>query len=164
MEVYRSRRLSVEEKQVSLPDGRVRDYVVVHPGPAVAMLPVMGENCLLIRQYRYAVDRYLYEVPAGTMEDGETPEGTARREMIEETGYAAGTLVPVGPILTTPGFSDEQIHLFLATDLTPSSLYGQDDDEVIEVERLSFVEAWSMVMNGTITDAKTICLLAKVRG
>jgi ADP-ribose pyrophosphatase len=164
MEVYRSRRLSVEEKQVSLPDGQVRDYVFVHPGSAVAMLPVIGGDCLLIRQYRYAVDRYLYEVPAGTMEVGEMPEETAHREMIEETGYAAGTLVPVGTILTTPGFSDEQIHLFRATDLTPSSLYEQDEDEVIEVQRLPLTEAWTMVMDGTITDAKTICLLAQCRG
>jgi ADP-ribose pyrophosphatase len=164
MEVFRSRRLSVEEKQVSLPDGRVRDYVVVHPGPAVAMLPVIGEDCLLIRQYRYAIDQYLYEVPAGTMEPGETPVETAHREMIEETGFAAGRLAAMGTILTTPGFSDEQIHLFLATDLVPSSLYQQDEDEVIEVERLSLIRAWAMVMDGTITDAKTICLLAQCRG
>lgn len=164
MEVFRSRRLSVEVKQVSLPDGRVRDYVVVHPGAAVAMLPVIGEDCLLIRQYRYAIDQYLYEVPAGTMEPGETPIETAHREMIEETGFAAGRLATVGTILTTPGFSDEQIHLFKATDLVSSSLYRPDDDEVIEVQRLSLTGAWAMVMNGTITDAKTICLLAQCRG
>lgn len=164
MEVFRSRRLSVEEKQVSLPDGRVRDYVVVHPGAAVAMLPIIGEDCLLIRQYRYAIDRYLYEVPAGTMEPGETPLSTAHREMIEETGFAAGSLAAVGTILTTPGFSDEQIYLFKATDLVPSSLYQQDEDEVIEVQRFPLTRAWAMVMNGTITDAKTICLLAQCRG
>ena len=142
-----------------LPNGVEKDAVIVHPKGAVAILPVTETGYLLLRQYRYAVGQYIYEAPAGTMEDGEDPQETARRELIEEAGMAAKTLVPRGFIYTTPGFTDEKIWLFEARGLTSSDEFQKDADEVIEVKSVTREETDAMVENGTICDAKTICLL-----
>ena len=92
-----------------------------------------GERCKLIRQYRYAIDDYILEAPAGALEQNEDPRHAAGRELIEETGFAALTIEPRGYIITTPGYTDEKIYLFEARGLTPSEAYGKDEDEVIEV-------------------------------
>jgi ADP-ribose pyrophosphatase len=160
MEIYRGKRLAVERKNVTLPDGSTRERLVVHPGDAVAMLPIREDGCCyLIRQYRYAIGEYIYEVPAGTIDPGETPLETARRELIEETGMQALTFIPRGYIHTTPGFTDERIHLFEAHDLTPADAYHHDEDEVIELVRFPLHEVEAMIADGRINDAKTICLV-----
>jgi ADP-ribose pyrophosphatase len=160
MEIYRNRRLSVETKEITYPDGRRSDGVLVHPGDAVIILPGCGDSSwLLIRQYRFAIDSYILEAPAGTMEPGESPEETARRELIEETGFEPGTLIGRGFIYTTPGFTDEKIHLFEAGDLTPSDRYSQDEDEYIELVRVSGPDLVAMCRDGRITDAKTISVI-----
>jgi ADP-ribose pyrophosphatase len=164
MEIYRGRRLTVEKQVIRLPDGRTKEKVVVKPGDAVAMLPVDGDDCLLIRQYRFAVGEYLYEAPAGTMEPGETPLETARRELIEETGHAGGTFIPRGTIFTTPGFTTERLHLFEVRDLAPSDEGRKDEDEVIEVVRIPKGEVMAMALDGRICDAKTICLVHRCLG
>ena len=158
MEIFRGRRLWIEKMQVRLPNGIEREKVIVHPGNAVAVLPVDGDRCKLLRQYRYAVGQYIYEAPAGTMEEGEDPRETAHRELIEETGFRAETIVPKGFIYTTPGFTDEKIFLYLARDLSPSDEYGKDEDEVIEVVDVALHDIPGMIHDGTIVDAKTICL------
>ena len=159
MEIFRGRRLWIERTQIQLPNGMEREKVIVHPGNAVAILPVNGDRCKLLRQYRYAVGQYIYEVPAGTMEEGEDPMETAHRELIEETGFRAATIVPKGFIYTTPGFTDERIFLYLARDLSPSDEYGKDEDEVIEVVDVALQDIPGMIRDGTICDAKTICLV-----
>ena len=159
MEIYRGKRLSIEKRTITLPSGTHKDKIIVHPGNAVAILPVTREGYKLLRQYRYAIGKYIVEAPAGTMEEGETPEQTAHRELIEETGFAARTLISRGYIYTTPGFTDEIIHLFEARDLSPSSEFSRDEDEMIEVFDAGFQDTEHMIHDGTIADAKTICLI-----
>ena len=159
MEIYRGRKLWIESKKLVLPNGVEKDAVIVHPKGAVAILPVTETGYLLLRQFRYAVNQYICEAPAGTMEDGEDPIETARRELIEEAGVAAATMIPRGFIYTTPGFTDEKIWLFEARGLTSSDEFQKDADEVIEVKSVTREETDAMVENGTICDAKTICLL-----
>jgi ADP-ribose pyrophosphatase len=160
VEIYRGKRLSVERKVVTLPGGSTRERLVVHPGDAVAVLPIREDGCCyLIRQYRFALDRSICEVPAGTMEPGEIPLETAHRELIEETGMQALTFIPRGFIFTTPGFTDERIHLFEAHGLTPSDAYHPDEDEVIERVMIPLAEVEAMIADGRINDAKTICLV-----
>jgi ADP-ribose pyrophosphatase len=149
---------------IRLPDGRTKEKVIVKPGDAVAMLPVDGDDCLLIRQYRFAIGEYLYEAPAGTMEPGETPLETAQRELIEETGHTAGTFIPRGSIFTTPGFTTERLHLFEVRDLSPSVDGQKDEDEIIEVMRIPKAEVQAMADDGRICDAKTICLVHRCLG
>ena len=163
MEIFRGGKLWIEKKKVHLPNGMEREQVIIHPKGAVAILPVTETGYLLLRQYRYAVGQYIYEAPAGTLEDGEEPIETARRELIEEAGVAAKTLVPRGFIYTTPGFTDEKIWLFEARGLTPSDEFQKDADEVIEVKSVTREETDAMVQNGSICDAKTICLLHRFR-
>ncbi len=165
MELYRGTRLSIEKREVTLPGGKVVERVMVHPGDAVAILPVIGDaSCYLLRQFRFAVGEYIYEAPAGTLNPGESPLDTARRELIEETGFQADTFISRGYILTTPGFTDERIHLFEAHNLTPSCEYEKDEDEVIEVVKVAFTELDAMISDGRINDAKTICLAYRCIG
>jgi ADP-ribose pyrophosphatase len=164
MEIFRGRRLWIEQREVVLPNGLARQKVIVHPSNAVAILPIDGDSCKLIRQYRYAIDDYILEVPAGALEWGEDPLAAAGRELIEETGFAAGTIEPKGFIITTPGYTDEKIFLYEARGLMPSREFGKDDDEVIEVVDIPVSDLPGMVRNGTITDAKTICLICRCLG
>jgi len=159
MEIYRGRRLWVEKSIIRFPNGIEREKVIIHPGHAVAILPIDNDRCKLLRQYRYAIGDYIYEAPAGTMEPDEKPEETAHRELIEETGFAAKTIISKGFIYSTPGFTDEKIFLFEARDLYPSSEFGKDEDELIEVVDVAINDLNTMIDNGTICDAKTICLI-----
>ncbi len=165
MELYRGTRLSVEKIRVRFPDGQERERVVIHPGDAVAVLPIRADmSCYLIRQYRFAIGEYILEAPAGTLNAGEMPEETAHRELIEETGFQATTLIPRGFLYTTPGFTDERIFLFEAHGLSPSCLYQKDEDEDIEVIRVPFADLPAMIQDGRISDAKTIALVYRCIG
>jgi ADP-ribose pyrophosphatase len=164
-ELYRGRRLSVESRIFPLPTGKSVEKIVVHPGDAVAMLPITADGtCYLIRQYRFAVGGYILEAPAGTLNPGEDPLDAAHRELIEETGYQAGILTPRGFIYTTPGFTDERIFLYEARDLSPSNLFHQDEDEIIELAPVRREELRPMIMDGRIVDAKTISLIFRCFG
>lgn len=163
MEIFRGRKFWIENSPVKFPNGVVQDKVIVHPKNAVAILPVTPTGYKLLRQYRYAVGQYIYEAPAGTMEDGEKPAETAYRELIEEAGVAAKTMIPRGFIYTTPGFTDEKIFLFEARDLVPSDEFHKDPDEVIEVMDVTKDNMDTMIRDGTVCDAKTICLIHQCR-
>ena len=163
MEIWRGRRLWIERRSLELPSG-TKEYVVVHPGGAVAILPVDGDEVVLIRQYRAAIGEWILEAPAGTLEEGEAPEVCAGRELIEETGLSAAELVPLGAIYTTPGFTDEVIHLYLGRGLAPCTDFEKDEDEQIEVARFPADEVRAMALDGRIRDAKTLCLVQRGLG
>jgi len=154
--VYRGRIFDVFLEKVVLPNGMTKDREVIrHPG-AAAMVPLLGDGrVILIKQYRHAVDRFLWEIPAGTLERGENPLECARRELVEEIGYSAATLEKITEILPAPGYTDERIHIFIATGLTPAP-QDLDEDEVLEIEPTPFDRAIEMIGQGHIQDAKTI--------
>ncbi len=158
-EIYRGRVVKLYIESFDLPDGRPASIELVrHPG-AAAVVPLTRDDCvLLIHQFRHAAGGFIYEVPAGKLDAGEPPDVCARRELAEEAGVDAGTLQALGSILTTPGFTDEVIHLYLATDLTPAH-QKLDDDEVLTVERVPFREALDMCVRGALRDAKSMCAL-----
>ena len=165
MELFRGKRLQVEQVEYTLPDGRRKEGVIVHPGDAVVVLPKCGDSRWhLIRQYRFAVGSYILEAPAGKLEPGEVPVETAKRELIEETGYHAGEMDEKGWIYTTPGFSDEKLHLFEARNLTPSDAYEKDEDELIELVTVTGRELQEMCLDGRVSDAKTISVVYRCLG
>ncbi len=133
----------------------VRREVVRHPGAVVIVAVDESDRVVMVRQYRYAVDQALLELPAGTREPGETPEETAARELREETGYRARKLTQLGTIFSAPGFCDEQLSVFLATGLVPGPT-DADEGEDIEVVHLPLAEAESMLVRGAFLDAKTV--------
>ncbi|MDD1661761.1 MAG: NUDIX hydrolase [Methanomicrobiales archaeon] len=163
-EIYRGKRLRVVKELYRLPSGREKERVVIHPGDAAAMLPIEGDSCILLRQFRFAIGEYLCEAPAGTMDPGETPVETAQRELIEETGFSGKEFISRGFIYTTPGFTTEKIHLFEVRGLSPSGKFGKDEDEEIEVVRVPVSEVLAMVRDGRIRDAKTIALAVRCLG
>jgi ADP-ribose pyrophosphatase len=114
---------------------------------------------ILIRQYRYAGDGYIWEVPAGTLQPGEVPAACARRELAEEAGVEASEVVPLGSILTTPGFCDERIHLFLARGLRVVATRHDHDEVITEVRWLEWPAVFGMIESGEIVDAKSLVAL-----
>jgi ADP-ribose pyrophosphatase len=143
------------------PDGRihVRD-IVDHPG-AIAVVPIDGDDVYLVRQFRHAAGRALLEIPAGTRDrlgDGtlEAPDATARRELAEETGFHAGSWRHLGSFWTAPGFASEEMHLYLARELTPVAGHTPDPDERLDLVRLPWREAVELADSGQIEDAKTL--------
>lgn len=154
-EIYQSRVFRIRQDTLLTGQGKelIRD-VVVHPG-AVCIVAVEGGDLLFVRQYRHAAGRELLELVAGTLEPGEDPEETAARELQEEAGFKAGKLTKLGQIYSAPGFCSELLHLYLAEELTPSRLPG-DEDEEIEVERIPLEQALAMIDRGEFQDAKTV--------
>lgn len=154
--VFSGSLLTVYRDTVELPNGKTATRELIqHPG-AVAVVPVRNDGkILLVRQYRYPVGRLTLEIPAGKLEQGEVPEDCAKRELEEETGYQAGKFRRLSSVLTTPGFTNELIHLYVAEDLV---LTGQnpDEDEFIDVEAFSKEEIKTMIENGTLCDAKSL--------
>jgi len=157
--VFRGRVAEVHKVGVRMPDGRVVQRDFLHYGGAAVVLPILADgSVVLIRNYRFAVQETLYELPAGMLNGGEPPEAGAARELTEETGYTAGRLEKLGAFFTGPGTCDEQIHAFLATDLAagPQRLEAY---EQIELAILPAGEVRRMVADGRIHDAKTIAAL-----
>jgi ADP-ribose pyrophosphatase len=168
--IHRGRIVDLSVDTVRFPDGSTGELELIRHSGAAAVLPVLGDPAgpdpliLLIRQYRYAAGGYMLEVPAGRPDGpGEEWEACARRELEEETGLIAGSIEFMTTIHTTPGFTDEQIRLFLATGCTTGS-EKKDDDEFIEPVTLPISEALEKVRSGEITDAKTICTLLFAAG
>jgi ADP-ribose pyrophosphatase len=132
--------------------------VVRHPGGAGA-LPLFDDGRVaLVKQYRHPARRDLLEIPAGKIEDGETPETCAAREVEQEIGFRAGRIEKLAEFYSTPGFCEEKLHVYLATHLTPSS-QALDHDELVEVVYLPFAEAAQVAERGGIEDSKTIIAL-----
>jgi len=158
-EIYSGRIFSVRMDRLHFNDGKEVTMEVVRHGGAAAVVPVRGDGRLvLIRQFRYTVDRYIWEVPAGKLDAGEESDACAARELEEETGYRAGRIEKIGSILTTPGFSDEKINLFIASDLQKTKR-NLEPDEFIDVVDVTIDEALDKIEHGEIEDSKTVIAL-----
>ena len=160
-EIFHGRILNLRVDEVQLQNGHTSTREIVeHPG-AVAILPLLENgDVLLVKQYRKPIEEFLLEVPAGKLEPNEEPLECAKRELEEETGYRAKKWKYLGYIYTTPGFSNEKIHLYLAKDLE-QTFQNTDEDEFIEVIRLSEKEALDLIREGEIVDSKTICIFLR---
>lgn len=157
--VFEGRLLKVDEEEIRLPRGKSAVLETIrHPGAAAVVPFVDQETVLLIRQYRHAAGGFIVEVPAGKLDQGEGPEPCALREIEEETGYRAGRLIPLGSILTTPGFTDEVIWLYEAHDLRAGK-QNLGPDEVLELLPTGLAEAVGWIGTGKIRDGKTVAAL-----
>jgi ADP-ribose pyrophosphatase len=167
--VYSGRVIDLNIDQVRFPDGSVGELEIIRHSGASAVVPFVSEptgddpQIILIHQYRYAANGYVYEVPAGRLEPGEAPEVCAHRELEEETGCRAERVERLTTIYTTPGFTDERIHLFAAYGLTAGKVQ-RDADEFIQVKTMPLSEALAMISRGEIVDGKTISALLFVAG
>ena len=158
--IFTGRVINLDADVVRYPDGTEGELEIIrHPG-ASAIVPFLSDprgadpQIMLLRQYRYATDGYLYEIPAGRVNAGEAPKDCAARELLEETGCTAERMEPLTSMWTTPGFTDERIHLFFASGLTRGEA-RREADEFIQVETVSLSRALAMVKSGEIQDAKT---------
>ncbi len=160
--VYQGKVVTLNVDTVCLPNKHTIDLEVIrHPGTA-AVVPLKEDGTvILIRQFRHAADGFIYEIPAGKLHPQEDPLDCAARELEEEIGYKAGQFALLSSIFTAPGFADEVIHVYLATDLTRGT-QNLDQDEVLEVVEMPLREAIHKIQDGTIRDAKTIVGLQAV--
>lgn len=158
-ELLRARKFTVERREYDVPGvGTVQRELVVHPG-AVLILPVLSaDQVVLIQNYRFAVPGELLELPAGTLEAGEEPIVCAARELEEETGYVADRLEPLCQFYTTPGFTNEFMHCFVATGLTLKAQKCEETEQ-IRVQPMSLADALDACADGRIKDGKTIASL-----
>lgn len=154
--VFKGRIVDLRIDTVLLPDGKESTREIVKHAEAVAVVAVDEEkNIYMVRQYRKPVEKVLLEIPAGIMNEGEEPLDAAKRELEEEAGFKAEGWEKITSFYTAPGFTDEKIHLFLATKLV-KGLVNPDEDEFVEVEVLPLDKAYQMVLEGNISDAKSI--------
>ncbi|GBC93689.1 ADP-ribose pyrophosphatase [bacterium HR15] len=154
--LYRGRVVTLRIDTVRLPNGHITQREIVEHRGAVAIVPLLDENTvLLIRQYRQAVGETLLEIPAGTLEPGELPDQCAQRELQEETGYRAGTMRHLFSQYLAPGYSQEVLHVYLAEQLTPAR-QQTDEDETVEIVPTPLQQIEPMILTGQIKDAKTI--------
>lgn len=157
--VFHGKAFDVRVDQLRLPDGRSTRIEVVEHGGAVTLLPRDAEGRLwFVRQYRHPAGKRLLELPAGTLEPGEPPEQCARRECREEIGMEPGDLRRLGGFYLAPGYSTEYLHVFLATQLHPSPLPG-DEDEHLQIEALTLEQALQHMRSGALEDAKSLAAL-----
>ena len=168
-EVYKGKIVTLARDTVRYPDDSTVEFEIArHPG-ASAIVPFLNDprgeepQVLLLRQFRYAAGGYLYEIPAGRLDEGETPLDCAVRELREETGCTAQIIEPLTVILTTPGFTDEMIHIFMATGLTHGPP-NREADEFVDLVTLRLSEALEYIHRGEITDVKTAFALLYVAG
>jgi len=154
--VYRGRAIHIRVDGVAKPNGTKTTREVVEHVDCVVILPIDSSgNILLVRQYRHAVDKELLELPAGSIDPGETPEEAATRELREETGYKPGKLEKLGGFYAAPGYCTEYLHFFRASQLERSPLTAEDTDE-IDLVPISAGEVPGLIASGQICDAKTI--------
>src|SRR5712692_298697 len=159
---YKGNHIQVREDRVVEPAGyEAWREIVVHPGAVCIVARPNPDEVILIRQYRHATGRELLEIPAGTLHNGEDPLECAFRELEEETGYRAKVMAERARFWTTPGFTNEFMYLYEATDLTKTQI-NPDEDEVIEVDIVGRSEALQMAADGRIQDAKSILGLLRV--
>jgi len=164
--VFKGRVFSVEVERRRFPNGQRHEVAIVRHPPAVVVIPIASDGrVVLIRQYRASIDREMWEVPAGSVDLGEEPEAAARRECEEETGRVPGRVERLGAWYPTPGYCDEEMIFFRATDLhapPPNSVHKPDPDEDITAQLFTMAEAHAMVARGEIVDLKTAYALTLI--
>jgi len=166
---YSGRIINLDVDLVEYPNGSTGELEMIrHPG-ASAVVPFLSDpagkdpQLLLIKQYRYAADGWMYEIPAGRLDPGEDPATCAARELREETGCTAREMKRLITMYTTPGFTDERIHIFLATGLTQGAT-AHESDEFLSCETVGLQRALSMIQSGEINDGKTVVGLLYAAG
>jgi ADP-ribose pyrophosphatase len=165
---YSGRVIHLDHDTVSFPDGSTGTLEMIrHPG-ASAVVPMLDRptdpdpRVVLIRQFRHAANDFIWEIPAGTLQPGESPDQCARRELTEEAGCRAGRLRHLTSVFTTPGFTDEVIHLYLASELVRGRA-KPEDDEFLTVHEFPWSEVGRMIRGGEIRDAKSLTALMYVQ-
>ncbi len=155
-EIYKGKHFSFVTEDITLPNGVTSEIAMVrHPG-STAIVPLLDDHTVvMIWQYRHPIREYVIEIPAGTMEPGESPLNCAKRELEEETGFKANELVELSHIHMLPAYSDEKIYLYLAKNLSVSQ-QNLDEGEIIHTVKYSLDETMRLINNGRITDALTI--------
>lgn len=147
---------TIQRDHVKTPDGRQTTYDIIHHGGSVLIVPIDQDgNLLFVRQYRHAARKDLLELPAGTLDEGESPQVCAARELREETGFAAGRLDKIGEFYLAPGYSSEYMTVFIARDLKPDPL-EHDVDEFLTLEKIPVERAIELATRGEFPDAKTL--------
>jgi ADP-ribose pyrophosphatase len=162
--VFKGKVFAVDRDTVKMPSGKTITVDVVRHAKSVVLVPVPEPGkIILIRQYRYAVNAFLWELPAGSVDDGETPDEAARRECHEEIGLVPSTVVRLSALYPTPGYCDEEMVFFRLSGLeTPEAHAEVDEDEDIEARTFELREARDMIRSGEITDMKTMVGLALI--
>lgn len=154
--VFEGRIVSLAQETARLPNGkRMAIDVVRHPGGAAAVAIDKRNRVCLLRQYRPVFDEWIWELPAGKLDHGEPPAGTAQRELIEEAGVTASDWIPLGAVISSPGVFTETVHLFLARDLARTAT-AKEEHELIEVHWVPLAKAIERASNGDISDSKTV--------
>ncbi|HVF39321.1 MAG TPA: NUDIX hydrolase [Gemmatimonadaceae bacterium] len=167
--IYTGRVLNLDIDTVQFPNGSTGELEIIRHSGASAIVPFVSDplgpdpQVLLIRQFRYAANGYVYEIPAGRLDPGEEPITCAHRELREETGCTAQRIERLFTMFTTPGFTDERIHVFLATGLVLGPT-EHDTDEFLEVQTVALSKALSMIESGAIQDGKTALALLFIAG
>lgn len=160
---FTGRIVEVRVDQIELPNGKpAKREVVAHPG-GVCILPLHEDNTVtVVRQYRYPFGKVITELPAGKLDKGEAPRLCALRELEEEAGLVPAELMDLGALLSSPGFSDEVLHMYLARGLTQKPCHP-DEDEFLELDRVPFAQLLGAVMSGELEDAKTVAAVLKTK-
>jgi ADP-ribose pyrophosphatase len=154
--IYQGKIVGLRVDTVELPSGGTTKREIVEHAACTAIVALdSGDNVLLVRQYRKAVEKFLLEIPAGLLEQGEELLGCAQRELEEETGFSAGRWEKLGSFYSSPGFCTEDMHLYLATGLSPAKREA-DDDEDIELVRTPLADIPELIASGEIIDAKSV--------
>ena len=167
--VYSGKVINVDIDQVRFPNGSTGELEMVRHSGASAILPFLSDpagddpQVMLIKQYRYAAEQFLYEIPAGRLDPGEDPAACAKRELMEETGCSAARIERLFTMYTTPGFTDERIHVFMGVGLTQGKAQ-READEFLEVETMPLSRALELVRDGEIPDGKTAFALLYAAG
>lgn len=163
--VYLGKILTVQKDVVTLPNGaNACREVVRHNGACCVVAMDDEKNLFLVRQFRYALNKEFLELPAGKLDViGESPLDAAKRELFEETGVKANNWIDLGTIYPSPGYCDEVIYLYVATDLIQENSLHLDEGEFLQVEKYSFDEIFEEILYGTIRDSKTICAILKLK-
>ena len=155
-QIYDGRILKLRLDTVKLPSGRVTKREIVEHDDSIAIVAIDGDdNVLLVKQFRKAVEKEVLEIPAGGIEPGEEPVAAVKRELREETGFLPQRVERIGGFYTSPGYSSEFLHLFVASDLTPEKLQAEDT-ESIKVERVPISRILELIRTGAINDAKSV--------
>jgi len=158
--VFKGKLLKVFVKKVRLPNGYLATFEIIkHPGAALVVPFLSKDKLIMLRQLRPVVGRYIYELPAGTIDKDESPLECAKREIVEETGYSAGSMKRLGAILPVPGYSTEKIIVYKAEKLCPCHRHAEKD-EIIELKVFTRSDIRRLFKSGRIIDAKTIAALA----